>query len=51
MSRESAETKVYHIVCHDCTTELVSREESKAQEQLSEHKSATNHRVEFAALD
>ena len=51
MSRESSEPKVYHIVCHDCPTEFVSRGESKAQEQVSEHKSATDHRVEFAALN
>jgi hypothetical protein len=51
MPRETAESKVYHIVCHDCPTEFVSQGESKAQKQLSEHESETNHHVEFAALD
>jgi len=45
------EAEVYHIVCHDCPTEFVSRGESKAREQLSEHRSATGHHVEYAALD
>jgi len=50
-SSTANEAEVYHIVCHDCPTEFVSRGESKAREQLSEHRSATGHHVEYAALD
>lgn len=51
MPQEATEADVYHIVCHDCPTEFVSKGESKAREQFSEHRSTTGHRVEFAALD
>jgi len=41
---------VYHIVCHDCPTEFLATEGSKAEQRLSEHRSATGHDVDFAAL-
>ncbi|GGI97513.1 hypothetical protein GCM10008995_04260 [Halobellus salinus] len=40
----------YHIVCHDCPTELLADGEAEAQRHLSEHRSSTGHNVEFAAL-
>ena len=40
----------YHIVCHDCPTELLVDGEAKAERRLSEHRSSTGHNVEFAAL-
>ena len=48
---ETADTDdVYHIVCHDCPTELLSHGEAEAERQLSKHRSSTGHNVEYAAL-
>ena len=44
------DTSAYHIVCHDCPTELLTNGEAKAEQQLSEHRASTGHNVEFAAL-
>lgn len=48
--QEVAEVDIYHVVCHDCPTEFVCKGESAARERLSQHRSATGHRVELAAL-
>lgn len=44
------DTDVYHVVCHDCETELLFGEQSEARQVLSEHESETEHSVEFAPL-
>jgi hypothetical protein len=44
------ESPAYHIVCHDCPTEFVSRSESDAERHFSEHRSSTGHNVEYADL-
>jgi hypothetical protein len=44
------ESPVYHIVCHDCPTEFISRSESDAERHLSEHRASTGHNVEYADL-
>ena len=41
---------IYHIVCHDCPTEFLATEDSEAEQRLTEHRSATGHNVDFAAI-
>ncbi|RLM57562.1 hypothetical protein DVK02_07335 [Halobellus sp. Atlit-31R] len=49
-SDSESPSQVYHVVCHDCREEHVSGTESEAEALLSEHRSATDHDVEVAAL-
>ena len=47
---DTTDSGTYHIVCHDCSTELLTNGEAKAERQLSEHRSSTGHDVEVAVL-
>ncbi len=48
--RAGEEAGVYHVVCHDCPTEFLVTDGSEAEQRLAEHRSATEHNVEMAAL-
>jgi len=41
---------LYHVVCHDCPTELLVTGISEAEARLEEHQASTAHDVELAAL-
>lgn len=41
---------LYHVVCHDCPTELLSSGASEAEARVDEHEASTGHNVELAAL-
>lgn len=43
----SPSTPLYHVVCRDCTTELLSHSESDAEKQARRHADDASHRVAF----
>lgn len=41
---------IYHVVCHDCTTELLAESEAEAYRHAQTHAASLDHDVEFARV-
>ena len=42
---------MYHVVCHDCTTEKIHSSKATAEAHRNAHREVTGHDVEYAEVD
>jgi hypothetical protein len=42
---------MYHVVCRDCTHELLATEDASAKREAARHEAERNHRVVVGRID
>jgi len=41
----------FHLVCRDCTTELLVETAPRAEQRAADHEAITGHRLDFKRID
>ena len=46
-----SDSPTYHLVCRDCTTELLVETAASAEQRAADHEAITGHRLDFRRVD